>query len=73
MSWNVSLPEPSTLPEITEPGASVSVLPLPRNSIAAAPPLMVPALKTEEPPALASMPIRPPVMAAPALLVTVTA
>ena len=39
-------------PVIDEPGASVSVLPTPANWIATMPPLlMVPALKTEEPPA----------------------
>ena len=71
-SWNVSLPVPSTLPDITEPCASVSVLPVPANWIAAVPPLMVPALKTEELPAvLAIIPNWPPVMLAPALLVTV--
>jgi hypothetical protein len=49
-SWKVSLPVPSTLPVIAEPGAKVSVLPVPAKLIAAVPPLMLPALKTEEPP-----------------------
>jgi hypothetical protein len=58
---------------MTEPCASVSVLPTPANWIAAVPPLIVPALKTEEPPPPAKIPVSPPVMLAPALLVTVAA
>ncbi len=61
-SWNVSAPVPSTRPEMAEPGASVSVLPVPANWIAAVPPLMVPALKIDEPP----LPARIPTAEAPA-------
>ena len=52
-SWNVSLPVPVTMPVMVEPGPNVSVLPVPPNRIAAAAPLIVPALKTEDPPASA--------------------
>ena len=47
-----------TMPVMVEPGPSVSVLPMPANRIAAkpAPPLMLPALKTDEPPAKARIP-----------------
>jgi hypothetical protein len=62
---------PSTLPDMTEPGASVSVLPVPPNWIAALLPEIIPALDIEVPPVLARIPYWLPVMLAPALLVTI--
>jgi hypothetical protein len=45
----LEMPVPGTVPDMTEPRPSVSMLPMPLNRIAALPPLMVPAWKTEEP------------------------
>jgi hypothetical protein len=53
---------------MAEPCASVSVLPMPANRIAAVPPLMLPALKTEEPPPPATIPYWPPATLAPAFV-----
>jgi hypothetical protein len=56
------------LPDIAEPGASVRVLPLPANWIAALPPVMLPALKTlDPPPSCARIPVVCPLMLAPTL------
>src|SRR4051794_15945732 len=55
---------------MTELAASVSVLPAPPKAIANGVPLIVPALKTEEPPLTISIPVGPE-MVAPALLLMV--
>ena len=48
---------PITLPDMTELGVSVRVLPVPANWTAAIPPLMLPEFKIDEPPTeLATIP-----------------